>query len=108
VIRELRDEDIPAVARIWRDLRPDAMHSVNGLGHLLGSSGSIEAVATVLCLRHEELHPVPAGSDVDPELPVSLVLDRPLPLPGVKAAISTSLAFGGSNAALVFSRWTNA
>jgi 3-oxoacyl-[acyl-carrier-protein] synthase II len=80
------------------------------LGHLLGSSGSIEAVATVLCLRHEELHPVPTCSDgaaVDPELPVSLVLDRPLPLPGVKAAVSTSLAFGGSNAALVFSRWTD-
>jgi 3-oxoacyl-[acyl-carrier-protein] synthase II len=78
------------------------------LGHLLGSSGSIEAVATVLCLRHGELHPVPAGADIDPELPVSLVLDRPLPLPGVRAALSTSLAFGGSNAALVFSRWTNA
>ncbi|HEX5719641.1 MAG TPA: beta-ketoacyl-[acyl-carrier-protein] synthase family protein [Thermoanaerobaculia bacterium] len=80
------------------------------LGHLLGSSGSIEAVATVLCLRHEELHPVPTcseGATVDPELPVSLVLDRPLPLPGVKAAVSTSLAFGGSNAALVFSRWTD-
>lgn len=75
------------------------------LGHLLGSSGSIEAVATVLCLRHGELHPVPAGADVDPDLPVSLVLDRPLPLPGVRAAVSTSLAFGGSNAALVFSRW---
>lgn len=78
------------------------------LGHLLGSSGSIEAVATVLCLRHGELHPVPACADVDPELPVALVQGRPLPLPGVRAAISTSLAFGGSNAALVFSRWTNA
>ncbi|HET9226941.1 MAG TPA: beta-ketoacyl-[acyl-carrier-protein] synthase family protein [Thermoanaerobaculia bacterium] len=75
------------------------------LGHLLGSSGAIEAVATVLCLRHGELHPVPSGSEADPELPVSLVLDRPLPLPGVRAAVSTSLAFGGSNAALVFSRW---
>lgn len=75
------------------------------LGHLLGSSGAIEAVATVLCLRHAELHPVPSGSEADPELPVSLVLDRPLPLPGVRAAVSTSLAFGGSNAALVFSRW---
>jgi 3-oxoacyl-[acyl-carrier-protein] synthase II len=75
------------------------------LGHLLGSSGAIEAVATVLCLRHGELHPVPSGAEgVDPELPVSLVLDRPLPLPGVRAAVSTSLAFGGSNAALVFSR----
>jgi len=29
-------------------------------------------------------------------------------LPGAQAAVSTSLAFGGSNAALVFSRWTGA
>lgn len=76
------------------------------LGHLLGSSGAIEAVATVLCLRHGEVHPVPAceGAAVDPEAPVSLVVDRPLPLSDVQAAVSTSLAFGGSNAALVFSR----
>ncbi|MES1244383.1 MAG: beta-ketoacyl-[acyl-carrier-protein] synthase family protein [Acidobacteriota bacterium] len=78
------------------------------LGHLLGSSGAIEAVATVLCLRNREVHPVPAcgGEAVDPESPVSLVVGRPLPLPGVQSAVSTSLAFGGSNAALVFSRWT--
>jgi len=76
------------------------------LGHLLGCSGAIEAVATVLCLQHGELHPVQRAGEADPELPVSLVLDAPLSLPGVLAAVSTSLAFGGSNAALVFSRWT--
>lgn len=82
------------------------------LGHLLGSSGAIEAVATVLCLRHGELHPVPSGELAAPPetpgtdpIPVALVLDRPLPLPDARAAVSTSLAFGGSNAALVFSRW---
>ena len=75
------------------------------LGHLLGCSGAIEAVATVLCLQHGELHPVQGTGEEDPELPVSLVLDAPLSLPGVRAAVSTSLAFGGSNAALVFSRW---
>jgi hypothetical protein len=37
VIRELRDEDIPAAARIRRELRPDAMHSENGLRQLVGS-----------------------------------------------------------------------
>ncbi|HVR95252.1 MAG TPA: beta-ketoacyl-[acyl-carrier-protein] synthase family protein [Thermoanaerobaculia bacterium] len=78
------------------------------IGHLLGSSGAIEAVATVLSLRHGELHPVPraeeAQTGVDPELPVALVLDRPLSLEA-RTAVSTSLAFGGSNAALVFSRW---
>lgn len=87
------------------------------LGHLLGSAGAIEAVATVLCLHHGELHPVPsaeataeapADGDAPPveNVPVALVLDHPLPLPAARAAVSTSLAFGGSNAALVFSRWT--
>lgn len=36
-IRAFRDEELPAVARIWRELRPDAMHSENGLRHLVGS-----------------------------------------------------------------------
>jgi 3-oxoacyl-[acyl-carrier-protein] synthase II len=88
------------------------------LGHLLGSAGAIEAVATVLCLHHGELHPVPSAAvpqeraaepadDAAPaeSVPVALVLDHPLPLPEARAAVSTSLAFGGSNAALVFSRW---
>jgi 3-oxoacyl-(acyl-carrier-protein) synthase len=78
------------------------------IGHLLGCSGAIEAVATVLCLRHGELHPVRGEGEADAELPVSLVLDEPLLLPGARAAVSTSLAFGGSNAALVFSRWDRA
>jgi 3-oxoacyl-[acyl-carrier-protein] synthase II len=77
------------------------------VGHLLGCSGAIEAVATILCLRHGELHPAPEGCEADPDLPVSLVTGEPLPLPEARTAVSTSLAFGGSNAALVFSRWTD-
>ncbi|HEY0510305.1 MAG TPA: beta-ketoacyl-[acyl-carrier-protein] synthase family protein [Thermoanaerobaculia bacterium] len=78
------------------------------VGHLLGCSGALEAVATILCLRHGELHPAPgAGEPADPELPVALVTGEPLPFPGARSAVSTSLAFGGSNAALVFSRWTD-
>lgn len=71
------------------------------VGHLLGSAGAIEAVATVLCLVHGAVHPTPGGGPVDPQAAVNLVLERPLPIPpGV--ALSTSLAFGGSNAAAVF------
>jgi 3-oxoacyl-[acyl-carrier-protein] synthase II len=77
------------------------------VGHLLGSSGALEAVATILCLMHGELHPVPGGAAPDPELPVALVQEDPRPLDGAPAAVSTSLAFGGSNAALVFSRWVD-
>jgi 3-oxoacyl-(acyl-carrier-protein) synthase len=77
------------------------------LGHLLGSAGAIEAVVTVLCLRHGELHPAPGEAGETIDLPASLVLGHPLPLPDAQAAVSTSLAFGGSNAALVFSRWAD-
>jgi GNAT superfamily N-acetyltransferase len=37
VIRRLRDDDISQLARLWRELRPDAMHSERGLRHLVES-----------------------------------------------------------------------
>jgi len=36
-IRAFRDDDLPGVARVWRELRPDAMHSERGLRHLIDS-----------------------------------------------------------------------
>lgn len=75
------------------------------VGHLLGSSGALEAIATVLSLRDREVHPTPGGGRVDPAIGARLVLDVPLAVPDAQAAISTSLAFGGSNVALVLARW---
>ena len=75
------------------------------VGHLLGSSGAIEAVATVLCLAAGEIHPTPHGGDVDPETPVRLVVGAPQALPaggGPWVALSTSFGFGGANAAAIF------
>ena len=37
MIREPREGDLGSIARIWRELRPDAMHSEGGLRHLLDS-----------------------------------------------------------------------
>jgi 3-oxoacyl-[acyl-carrier-protein] synthase II len=72
------------------------------VGHLLGSAGALEAVATILCLLHGEVHPMPDDGTSDPGLPLRLVLGRPLRLARARHALSTSLGFGGANAALVF------
>ena len=75
------------------------------VGHLLGSSGAIEAIATVLGLRDGEVHATPGGGRVDPAIGARLALGAAIAVPGARAALSTSLAFGGSNVALVFGRW---
>ena len=74
------------------------------IGHLLGSAGAVEAVATVLGLARCEVHPMPAGGETDPAIGLDLVLGVPRALPRASCAISTSLAFGGANAVLVFTR----
>jgi 3-oxoacyl-[acyl-carrier-protein] synthase II len=74
------------------------------VGHLLGSAGALEAVATILCLLSGEVHPMPDGGAADPAIRLRLVLGRPLSLSRARQALSTSLAFGGANAALVFTR----
>jgi len=76
------------------------------LGHLLGCSGAIEAVATVLCLLDREVYPTPhelceTTDAVHELLEVDLVTGEPRPLPAGAIAVSTSFAFGGANAALV-------
>jgi 3-oxoacyl-[acyl-carrier-protein] synthase II len=74
------------------------------IGHLLGSAGAVEAVCTVLGLLLREVHPMPDTGTRDPELELDLVLGVPRTLSRSACAISTSLAFGGANAVLVFTR----
>jgi len=74
------------------------------IGHLLGSAGAVEAVVTVLGLARREVHPMPDTGERDPALGLDLVLGAPRALSRAACAISTSLAFGGANAVLVFTR----
>ena len=71
-------------------------------GHTLGAAGAIDAVLTVLSLEKQWL-PINAGFlDEDPEIGFSPVTESM----SFKAeyALSTSLAFGGKNSAVIFRR----
>jgi len=74
------------------------------VGHLLGAAGALEAVATVLSLVHGRLHPAPLGGTLDPASPAHLVLGEGA-ASAADVGLSVNLAFGGSNAALLFRRW---
>lgn len=69
-------------------------------GHLLGAAGAIEAIATVLSVKHDVVPPTINLEDPDDELKVDVPREkRELT---VSAAINDSFGFGGHNASLVF------
>ncbi len=71
-------------------------------GHTLGAAGGLEAVFTALALREGWL-PANAGfAEPDPDIHIAPLTETST-VAG-DAAISTSLAFGGNNAALVLRR----
>ena len=100
------DAEFHAIESVFRERasRLPVVASKASLGHLLGAAGAIEALATVLSLQRGELDPTAGGGELDPALPVDLVRE-PRPLPS-GVGLSTNLAFGGANSALVFDRWT--
>jgi 3-oxoacyl-[acyl-carrier-protein] synthase II len=70
-------------------------------GHLLGAAGGIEAVFTVLALRDQVAPPTANLVDRDPKCDLDFV---PLAARSMKirAALSNSFGFGGTNATLAF------
>lgn len=97
--------EITALRQVFGDHAPRlAVSATKSMhGHLLGAAGAIEALATVLSLREGSVAPTAhLQGRLDPACEgVDHVFEgrRGVPL---KAALSNSFAFGGSNAVLAF------
>jgi len=71
-------------------------------GHLLGGTGALEAIFTILALHHRTAPPTINLDEQDPAIPLDVVTTpRELPA-GDLVAISNSFGFGGHNAVAVF------
>jgi 3-oxoacyl-[acyl-carrier-protein] synthase II len=69
------------------------------LGHLLGASGGVELIATVLSIKHGVVHPTINYQTPDPECDLDYVPNVAREMP-VRRAISNSFGFGGHNCCL--------
>ena len=72
-------------------------------GHALGAAAAMEAVATVLAIRHNVLPPTANFTELDQSCQLDVIANNARPAE-VEFAISNSFAFGGLNATLVFRR----
>lgn len=73
-------------------------------GHMLGAAGGIEAVATILSIEHDLVHPTINYETPDEGLDLNYV-PNVAQARTVNAALSNSFGFGGHNACLVFKKF---
>ncbi|MGV8896060.1 MAG: beta-ketoacyl-[acyl-carrier-protein] synthase family protein [Rhodoglobus sp.] len=93
-----------ALLRVFGDHLPNIPVSATkaATGHLLGGTGALEAIFTILALHHRTAPPTINLTEQDPEILLDVV-KSPRPLgDGDLVAISNSFGFGGHNAVAAF------
>ena len=76
------------------------------VGHLLGASGAVEAVATLLGLFHGIIHPTINYETQDPDCDLNYIPNKPIKK-DFTYALSNSFGFGGHNVCLAFKRFVD-
>ena len=74
------------------------------MGHLIGAAGGVEAVISVLAIRHQLIPPTINYEVPDPECDLDYVPNHARQVP-VESTLSNSLGFGGHNATVAFRRF---
>ncbi|KAK8520365.1 hypothetical protein V6N13_031181 [Hibiscus sabdariffa] len=82
------------------ELRVNSTKSM--IGHLLGASGAVEAVATVQAIRTGWVHPNINLENPDEGVDTSVLVGPKKEKLKVKAALSNSFGFGGHNSSIIF------
>jgi len=74
-------------------------------GHLLGGAGGLEAGISVLALQHQTVPPTANYETPDPDCDLDYTPNVPRQR-AMQYALSNSFGFGGTNASLLFRRWS--
>ncbi len=99
----LGDEiELAAVKRLFGDhaYKLSMSSTKSAIGHLLGAAGSVEAIYSVLAMNHGVVPPTINLDEPSPSCDLDLVPNQPKERE-VRAILSNSFGFGGTNAALV-------
>ncbi len=97
------DLELEAVERLFGDAsRSVAMSSTkSAVGHLLGAAGAVEAIFSLLAMRDGVAPPTLNLDNPSRESPIDRVAHEAQRRP-IKAALSNSFGFGGTNASIIF------
>ncbi len=99
--------EVTAVKRLFGDAAYNlSMSSTkSSIGHLLGAAGSVEAIFSILAIVENVAPPTLNLDNPSPGCDLDLVPHETKQRP-IRAALSNSFGFGGTNATLVFAEFT--
>ncbi len=75
------------------------------IGHLLGAAGGVEAIATVMSIYNQKIHPTINIYNQDPACDLDYNSNGSRDLK-ITHALSNSFGFGGTNGSLIFSKFS--
>lgn len=93
-----------AIREVFGADAPPVSSTKSMIGHLLGASGAVEALACLMAIRDSVLPPNINYETPDPECDINIVANEAREA-DVSIVVSNSLGFGGHNASLVFRRY---
>lgn len=92
-----------AIRRTFGDAADDLMVSStkSTTGHMLGAAGAVEAIFSILAIRHQVIPPTMNLDNQDPACDLDYTANAARDA-RVKTVVSNSFGFGGTNGSLVF------
>jgi 3-oxoacyl-[acyl-carrier-protein] synthase II len=95
-----------SITKVFGELTPHIpVHSTKSMtGHLIGAAGGVEAIAAILALEKNIIHPTINQFTPDPTITLNVVRNKAVEAK-VDHILSNSFGFGGQNASLLISRF---
>ena len=93
-----------ALLQIYQDVshRPLVSGTKSMTGHLLGAAGAVEAIFSIMAIKHGIIPPTINLEEVDPQCQGFDYVPHKAREAKIRHALSNSFGFGGTNASLVF------
>jgi len=99
--------ELKAISKVFGSHAPNInINSTKSMtGHLLGAAGAIEAIASILAMKHSLVPPTINHTEADPNIDPSLNLTlNKAQEREVNVAMSNTFGFGGHNACVLFKK----
>ncbi|WP_455234339.1 beta-ketoacyl-ACP synthase I [Thiogranum longum] len=97
--------ELEAIRDVFGDSIPPISSTKSLSGHSLGAAGVHEAIFSLLMLKHDFICPSANIQQLDPAAEVFPIQRERKDNAGLRAVMSNSFGFGGTNASLVFRRF---